>query len=327
MHVDRRSLRRCAALLVLAAAGAAAAGEQSDFPARPIRAVVAWAPGGAADLTARVASRQLSERLGQQVVVDNRSGASGAIGTALVARAAPNGYTLLIGGVTELVLNPQITAVPYAPLSDLRPVSPLSFGYYVLTIHPAVPARSVKDLIALARSRPGEINYASGGTGTNLSLMAELFKARAQVDIAHIPYKGGGPAAVAVMSGESQVIFSGIASVVQAVKAERMHALAVTGPKRSPLLPDVPTFAEAGLAGLDVGMWFGLLAPKGTPSEVVGRLHAEVAQLGDSAEYRAHLENLGFEPFTASPERFAAFLREEWSRWGEVISAAGVKKN
>ncbi|MCC6531062.1 MAG: tripartite tricarboxylate transporter substrate binding protein [Burkholderiales bacterium] len=319
----QRSLRLWVAVLACCAASSAAA--QPAYPNRPIRTIVAWAPGGAADLTARVASQKLSEQLGQQLVVDNRAGASGAIGAAMAAKAAPNGYTMLIGGVTELVLNPQIVKVPYDPLGDFSAVSPLSFGYYVLVLHPSLPARSVKELVALARKRPGEIKYASGGTGTNLSLVAELFKAHAGIDIAHIPYKGGGPAALAVMAGESQLIFSGIASVLQSVNAGRMRALALTGPKRSPLMPDVPTFAESGLSGLDVGMWFGLLAPKGTPPDIVTRLHTEVAKLGASADYRSQLDKLGFEPLSSEPDQFAAFLKTELERWGQVIKTAGVK--
>jgi tripartite-type tricarboxylate transporter receptor subunit TctC len=306
------------------AAGAAGAA-QPGYPVKPVRAVVAWGPGGAADFTARVVSQKLGEQLGQQVIVDNRGGASGAIGTELAAKAPPDGYTVLIGGVTELVLNPQIVKVPYDALRDFAVVSPLAFGYYVLVIHPSLPARSVKELVALAKARPGEIRYASGGTGSNLSLVAELFKTVAGIDVSHVPYKGGGPAAVAVISGESQMMFAGIASVLPFVTSKKMAALALTAPQRSPLLPEVPTFAESGVKGMEVGLWFALMAPAATPRDVVARLHAEVVKLAAAPDYRAQLAKLGFDPFTSSPEQFSAFMRTEIDRWGKVIRTVGVK--
>ncbi len=203
----------------------------TPYPNRPIRMVVSWAPGGASDLIARLAGSKLSEQMGQQFVIDNRGGASGAIGTTLAAKAPADGYTLLMGGVTELVLNPQIVKVPYDTLRNFVPISPLAFGYYVLVVHPSLPARSVKALIALAKSRPGEINYASGGTGSNLSLVAELFKTTTGTNIVHIPYKGGGPATLAVLAGESQMMFAGLASPLPYLNAKRLVALAMTGEK------------------------------------------------------------------------------------------------
>ncbi len=323
MRTIRRLLCLSAGSLLLAVATATVA--QQSYPSRPVRAVVAWPPGGAADVTARVVGQKLGEQLGQQLVVDNRPGASGAIGTSLVAKSAPDGYTLLVGGVSELVLNPQIVKVPYDAVRDFSAVSSLAFGYYVLVAHPSLPAKSVKELIALAKARPGEIKYASGGTGSNLSLVAELFKTTAGINVAHIPYKGGGPAGVAVLSGESQMMFSTIASTLPYVKLNRLMALALTGPKRSPLLPEVPTFAESGLRGMDVGLWFVLLAPAATPREIIARLNAEVVKLAAAPDYRAQLEKLGFEPFTGSPEQCAAFLKAELDRWGKVIKAAGIK--
>ena len=323
MKTIRCLLCLSAGSLLLAVATVAVA--QPSYPSRPVRAVVAWPPGGAADVTARVVGQKLGERLGQQLVIDNRPGASGAIGTSLVAKSAPDGYTLLVGGVSELVLNPQIVKVPYDPVRDFAAVSPLAFGYYVLVAHPSLPARSVKELIALAKARPGEIKYASGGTGSNLSLVAELFKTTAGINVAHIPYKGGGPAGVAVLSGESQMMFAGISSVLPLVHSNRLVALALTGPKRSPLLPEVPTFAESGLRAMDVGLWFVLLAPAAIPREIIARLNAEIVKLAAAPDYRAQLEKLGFEPFTSSPEQCSAFLKAELDRWGKVIKAAGIK--
>ena len=319
----RRLICLLAGSLLLAAATATVA--QQTYPSRPVRAVVSWAPGGAADLVARVVGQKLGEQLGQQLVIDNRAGASGAIGTDLAAKSAPDGYTLLVGGVSELVLNPQIVKVPYDAVRDFAAVSPLAFGYYVLVVHPSLPAKSVKELIALAKARPGEINYASGGTGSNLSLVAELFKTTAGINMTHIPYKGGGPASMAVISGESQAMFSTIASSLPFVNSNRLVALALTGQKRSPLLPKVPTFAESGLSGMDAGLWFALLAPAGTPREIIARLNAEVIKLAATPDYRAQIEKLGFEPFTSSPEKFSAFMKAELGTWGKVIKAAGIK--
>ena len=309
--------------LLLAAAMATVA--QQSYPSRPVRVVVSWAPGGAADLIARVAVQKLGEQLGQQLFIDNRGGASGAIGTDLAAKSAPDGYTLLVGGVTELVINPQLVKVPYDAVRDFAAVSPLAFGYYVLVVHPSLPAKSVKELVALAKARPGEINYASGGSGSNLSLVAELFKTKAGINMTHIPYKGGGPAAMAVISGEAQAMFSTIASALPFVNSNRLVALALTGQKRSSLLPKVPTFAESDLSGMDVGLWFALLAPAATPHEIIARLNVEVLKLAATPDYRAQLEKLGFEPFTSSPEKFSAFMKTEIDTWGKVIKAAGIK--
>ena len=224
------------------------------------------------------------------------------------------------------MLNPQIVKVPYDAARDFAAVSPLAFGYYVLVVHPSVPARSVNDLVALAKARPGEINYASGGTGSNLALVAELFKTTAGINLTHIPYKGGGPAGMAVISGESQIMFSTIAATLPFVNSNRLVALALTGPKRSSLLPQVPTFAESGVSGMDAGLWFALLAPAATPREIIARLNAEVARLAAATpDYRTQLEKLGFEPFTGTPEKFSAFMKAELDTWGKVIKAAGIK--
>lgn len=311
--------------LLLAVATATVA--QQGYPSRPVRMVVSWAPGGASDLISRVVGQKLGEQLGQQIVIDNRSGASGAIGTDLAAKSAPDGYTLIVGGVTELVLNPQLVKVPYDAVRDFAAVSPLAFGYYVLVVHPSLPAKSVKELVALAKSRPAEINYASGGSGSNLSLVAELLKTTAGINMTHIPYKGGGPAAMAVISGESQAMFSTIASALPFVNSNRLVALALTGPKRSSLLPKVPTFAESGLSGMDVGLWFALLAPTATPREIIARLNTEVVKLAATPDYRAQIEKLGFEPFTSSPDKFSAFMKAELDTWGKVIKAAGIKSD
>ena len=323
MMTARFLLYLAASLLPLTAAMTAVA--QSGYPSRPVRAIVPWPPGGASDVVGRIVAQKLGEQLGYQLVVDNRGGANGAIGTSQAAKSAPDGYTVLVGGMSELVLNPQIAKVPYDTGRDFSPVSALAFGYYIMVVHPSLPAKSVKGFIALAKARPGEIKYASGGTGSNLSLVAELFKITAGIDVAHIPYKGGGPAGVAVLSGESQMMFSTIAATLPYVTAKRLVPLALTGAKRSPALPDVPTFAESGVPGMDAGLWFVLLAPASTPREIVARLNSEVLKLGAAPDYRAQLEKLGFEPFTGSPEQCSEFLKTELNRWGKVIKAAGIK--
>lgn len=318
-HSARRGILALTALL------AAPATLAQSYPAKPVRAIVPWPPGGASDVVGRIVGQKLGEQLGQQIVIDNRGGANGAIGTSQAAKSAPDGYTILVGGMSELVLNPQITKVPYDTAHDFAPVSSLAFGYYVMVVHPSLPAKSVKQLIALAKSRPGELKYASGGTGSNLSLVAELFKTTTGINIAHIPYKGGGPAGVAVLSGESQMMFSTIAATRSYVESKRLTALAITGRKRSPQLPQVPTFQESGVGGMDVGLWFALLAPAGTPRDIIARLNSEALKLGAAPDYRAQLDRVGFEPFTGSPEQCAAFLKTEHERWGKVIKAADIR--
>jgi len=312
-----------ASSLLLAIAATAVA--QPSYPTKPIRLIVPFAPGGGNDFLARLVGQKLSERLGQQVVVDNRAGASGIVATDLVAKAAPDGYTLLLGFVGPLALNPNLEKVPYHPVRDFAAASLLASSYHILVVHPPVPARSVKELIALAKVRPGEINYASSGSGATLHLIGELFKSAAGINIAHIPYKGAGPAAIAVISGEAQMMFSSTTAVIQHIRANRLAALAVTSPNRSPLAPEVPTLVESGLRGVEVGSWYALLAPAATPREIIMRLHAEIVRLAAMPDYRQQLEKQAFEPLTSSPEQFPAFVKAELEKWGKVIKTAGVK--
>jgi tripartite-type tricarboxylate transporter receptor subunit TctC len=298
---------------------------QQTYPTKPIRLIVPFAPGGGNDFLARLVGQKLSERLGQQFVVDNRAGASGIVATDLVAKAAPDGYTLLLGFVGPLALNPNLEKVPYNPVRDFAAASLLASSYHILVVHPSVPARSVKELIALAKARPGEINYASSGSGATLHLVGELFKSAAGINITHIPYKGAGPAAIAVISGEAQMMFSSTTAVIQHMRANRLAALAVTSPNRSPLAPEVPTLVESGLRGVEVGSWYVLLAPAATPREIITRLHAEIVRLAAMPDYRQQLEKQAFEPLTSSPEQFPAFVKAELEKWGKVIKTAGVK--
>ncbi len=308
-------------LLVVATTTAA----QQSYPTKPIRLIVPFAPGGGNDFLARLVGQKLGERLGQQFVVDNRAGASGIIATDLVAKAAPDGYTLLLGFVGPLALNPHLEKVPYNPVRDFAAASLLASSYHILVVNPAVPARSVKELIAVAKARPGEINYASSGSGATLHLIGELFKSVAGINITHIPYKGAGPAAIAVISGEAQMMFSSTTAVLPHIRTNRLAALAVTSPNRSPLVPEVPTLVESGLRGVEVGSWYALLAPAATPRAIIARLHAEIVRLAAMPDYRQLLEKQAFEPLTSSPEQFPAFVQSELEKWGKVIKAAGIK--
>jgi tripartite-type tricarboxylate transporter receptor subunit TctC len=310
---------------MLFAAVTTAATAQQNYPTKPIRLIVPFAPGGGNDFLARLVGQKLSERLGQQLVVDNRAGASGIVATDLVAKAAPDGYTLLLGFVGPLALNPNLEKVPYNPVRDFAAASLLASSYHILVVHPSVAARSVKELIALAKARPGDINYASSGSGATLHLVGELFKSAAGINITHIPYKGAGPAAIAVISGEAQMMFSSTTAVIQHMRANRLAALAVTSPNRSPLVPEVPTLVESGLRGVEVGSWYALLAPAATPREIITRLHAEIVRLAAMPDYRQQLEKQAFEPLTSRPEQFPAFVQAELDKWGKVIKAAGIK--
>jgi tripartite-type tricarboxylate transporter receptor subunit TctC len=298
---------------------------QQNYPTKPIRLIVPFAPGGGNDFLARLVGQKLGERLGQPFVVDNRAGASGIVATDMVAKAAPDGYTLLLGFVGPLALNPNLEKVPYNPVRDFAAASLLASSYHILVVHPSVPARSVKELIAVAKARPSEINYASSGSGATLHLIGELFKSAAGIGITHIPYKGAGPAAIAVISGEAHMMFSSTTAVIQHIRANRLAALAVTSPNRSPLAPEVPTLLESGLRGVEVGSWYALLAPAATPREIIARLNAELIKLAATSDYRQQLEKQAFEPLTSSPEQFPAFVKAELEKWGKVIKTAGVK--
>ena len=310
------------AVLLAAVAGSTLA---QTYPSRPVRLLVPFAPGGGNDFLARMVGVRLSEALGQQFITDNRPGAGGNLATDLAAKATPDGYTLLLGFVGPLAISPSLGKVPYDPVKDFTAISMLASSYRVLVIHPPVPARSVKELIALAKAKPGQLNYASGGSGTPLHLVPELFKAVAGIEITHIPYKGSSPAATAVIVGEAQLLFGNITSSLPHVRAGRLVALAVTSPKRSLLAPELPTLAEAGLPGVDVASWYALVAPAATPKAIVNKLNAAVVNLVASNDYREQLTKQAFEPMSSNPEQFPAFLRVETAKWARVIKSAGVK--
>jgi tripartite-type tricarboxylate transporter receptor subunit TctC len=306
------------ALGFVIAVGSAAA---QSYPARPVRIIVPTSPGGGNDFVARHVGQKLGERLGQQFIVENRPGAGGAIGTAQAAKAAPDGYTLLLGFVGQLAMSPHVEKVGYDPLKDFVGVSLLASSYHILGVHPSLPVHSVKQLVAFAKARPGELNYASGNIWTPTHLVPELFKSVTGVNIAAIQYKGSGPAAIGILTGEAQVIFGGVTALMSHVRSKRIVALAVTSPARSPIAPEVPTLVELGVRGVEAPSWYSIVAPAATPVDVVGKLHAEIVTLAALPDYRGPLEKQALEPTTTTAEQFAAFLKAEYDKWGRVIQA------
>ena len=296
-----------------------------EYPTRPVRLIVATVPGGGTDAIARILGAKLTELLGQQFVIDNRGGAGGIIGTELVAHAPADGYTLLMGFIASLAMNPALTRTPYDTLKDFAPVSLVADAQYVLTIHPSIPPRTVKDLVAYAKANPGRINYASAGSGTPVHLAAELFKSMAGVSMVHVPYKGGGPAAAAVLRGESQLIFGSVTATMPQIKAGKLIALGVTGPKRLPSAPEYPTIAELGYPGFEVTSWYGVLAPSRTPPGIIARLHAAVVNAVRAPEVREQMARQGLEPIGSTPAEFAAHLNRETARWARVVKGARIK--
>jgi len=295
-----------------------------SFPARPVRLVVPSAPGGGADITARIISPRLSELLGQQVVVENRAGAGTMIGSETVARAAPDGYTLLLG-ISTLAINPaMVRKVPYDALKDFATISQIVSLPNILVTHPSLPAKTVKELVAFAKARPGQLNFASAGVGTNPHLSMELFLSMTGLRMIHIPYKGAGPGVVDLVAGHVPVMTPSILSGLPHVKSGRLRALGVTGAKRAGGAPQVPTIAEAGVPGYEAVQWFGVLAPAGTSREIVARLHGDIVRALQAAEVRDRLASDGADPVGSTPEAFAAFLRAETVKWAKVVKDAGI---
>jgi tripartite-type tricarboxylate transporter receptor subunit TctC len=286
-----------------------------------VRIVVPTSPGGGNDFVARLAGQKLGERLGQQFLVDNRPGAGGTTATTQVAKAAPDGYTLLLGFVGQLAMRPHVENVGYDPRKDFAGVSLLASGWQMLAVHPSLPVRTVQQLIALAKARPGELNFASANVYTTGHLAGELFNSVTGIRIVPIHYKGSGAAAIAVLSGEVHMVFTAISSVAPHVQAKRLMALATTSPTRSVFAPEVPTFAEAGVRGLETANWYGLAAPAATSKDVIGRLHGELVKIAAAPDYRDQLEKFGMELQTSTPEEFAAFLQAEYDKWGRVIKS------
>ena len=313
---------RCAAIAIALSIWGAHA---QEFPTKPIRIVVPVAAGGSPDVLARLIGEKLRERLGQPIVVDNRAGAGQMIGADLVAKAAPDGHTLLLPTATycgSAAIQPKL---PFDPVSDLTGVAMVGVGPLLVVVHPSVPAKNIKELVALAKSRKGQVNYGSAGTGSVIHFAAEVFASNTGIDIVHVPYKSGAPAVAAAVAGEVPMIFMSLPSVWTQVKAKRLRAIAVTTAKRSSFVPDLPTVAEAGVPGYEAGQWWGVLAPAKVPAAIVAKLNSEINAILGSEDMRPKLENQGAEPVLMTPEAFTKFVRNEIAKFRKVVKERNIK--
>jgi len=313
----------CASLLLLLGFTFAAA---QPYPNRPIRIVAPFPAGGGLDLVSRALGQRLSATLGQSIIIDNRAGADGMIGTEQVARATPDGYTLLISSTGPMVINPALNLkMPYDTLRDFAPITLVVVQPLCLVVHPSLPVKSVKELVALAKARPGQLNYGSGGIGNGAHLAGELFKTATGTDIVHIPYKGAAPAVVDLLAGQVHMMLNSIPVLLPHIRAAKLRALAVGNRSRMAILPEVPTMHEAGVAKFDANSWYGFFAPAGTPKEIVSRLNAESAKILRGQEMRDFLSPQGAEPIGNSPEEFSAHIKAELAKWAQAVKAADVK--
>jgi tripartite-type tricarboxylate transporter receptor subunit TctC len=299
-------------------------GSGQAYPERPVKLVVPFAPGGSADLVARLIGRALGETWGQQVIVENKGGGSGMIGNDFVAKATPDGYTLTVGTMGPFSVNPTIfEKMPYDPARDFAPITLTGIASHVLVANPQVPVHTVSELIALAKAKPGQLTFASSGTGNATHLTFELFKSTAGIDIVHVPYKGGGPAMADLVGGQVAFSFASMPSALPYVKAGRLRAIAVGGATRSPLFPDVPTVAEAALPGFVSEDWQGILAPAKTPAAVVAKLNADLVRTLHTPEMKTRLAGAGFDVKTSTPQEFAEFIRADTAKWAKVLKRSG----
>jgi tripartite-type tricarboxylate transporter receptor subunit TctC len=319
MNPTRRSVVALIAALAPAAAFAA-------YPDRPIKLVVALAPGGPADTAARVFAPYFSEQLGQNVVIENRTGASSVVGTEAVVRSPPDGYTLLFGSSSSFAVNPAVMKnLRFDAQQDLRLIGLISYTPHVLVIRASLAAGTLAELIALAKAQPGKLSYASSGAGGAIHLASELFKRECGVDIVHVPYRGGGPAVMGLLTGDVDIFINDASTTVENIRAGKLKALATAWPKRSPLIPDVPTFAELGFPGVVSSSWFGLAAPTHTPPDIIARLAEAMPKVFASPDYQARLEKLGLEQFNLNRQQAAAFIKAEFDKWAEVANSAHIQ--
>jgi tripartite-type tricarboxylate transporter receptor subunit TctC len=317
---------RLAGLVFFYLVFASAATFAQAYPAKPLRLVAPFPPGGPADILSRIIGQHLAESWGQQVVVDNRAGAGGNIGSDIVAKAPPDGYTLLLGFVGTHAINASLYSnMPYDNIRDFEPVSRVAMVTIILVLHPSVPASSVSDLIALARSKPGELTFGSPGNGTPQHLAGELFNTMAKVKMLHIPYKGAVPALNDLLGGRVSMIFSSMPPALPHIKTGRLKALAVTSGRRSPAVPEVPTIAESGLPGYEVINWYGVLAPAGTSKEIVARLNGEIRRILGLQDVKERLAAQGAETITSTPQEFGAYIKSETEKWAKVVKFSGAR--
>jgi len=300
---------------------------QTDYPNRPVKLIVGFAPGGSTDIVARVVAQKLGERLGQSVVVENKAGAGGTIGADATAKASADGYTLTLGTTsTHAIAASAYSKLPYDPVRDFTHISLVAVTPYLLVVNPQVPAKSLAEFIALAKSQPGKLNYASAGAGTATHLAMEMLKDAAKIDIVHIPYKGNAPADVAILSGEVQAVFGSMPALLQNAKADKVRPLAVGTTRRSPALPEVPTVAEQGYPGFEAALWLGIMAPAGTPKAIVDRLHREIVVIVATTDFKSAMDANGAEPLSSpSPDQFTTMLRGEVDRYAKIVKAVGIK--
>jgi tripartite-type tricarboxylate transporter receptor subunit TctC len=313
------------ALLAAALVATAGSAPAQSFPAKPIRFVAAFPAGGPSDIVARAIGKRMSEVLGQSVVIENRTGAGGNIGAEAVAKAPPDGYTVLLGGSYVTIAPSLYAKPPFDPVRDFAPISIIVSNQYVLVIHPSVPARSVKELIRLAKDQPGKLNYASTGPGSPPRLCGELFKSMAGIDMVNVAYKGATPALIDMLGGHIDVYFGGISGTLPPIAGNKVRPLAVTSTRRSSQLPEIPTVAEAALAGYDITTWFGLLAPAGTPRDIVHKLNSVIVGIVTEPEMKNYLIGQGVDPVTNTPEQFAAYIRSEVPKFAAIVKAAGIR--
>jgi tripartite-type tricarboxylate transporter receptor subunit TctC len=317
------ALLRVAAAVALAGT-VAAAGAQA-YPSKPVRLIVPYPPGGGTDIFARLVGAKLSDALGQPFVIEQRPGAAGVIGADAAAKSAPDGYTIVIGQASNLAINASLMKkLPYDPVRDFAPITRVAMSPNLLVVHPSLPVRSVKDLVALAKARPGAINYASAGNGSPGHLAAEYFRKIAKIDVVHIPYKGATPAMLDVIAGHVSYYFTSPVSAQPYVAAGRLRQVAVTSAKRFPPLPDVPAIAEAGYKDIDMVAWWGLLAPAGTPVEIINRLHGAATKALNAPDLKDRLASQGAMVYTDTPAEFAAYIKSEIANWGRVVAASGA---
>jgi tripartite-type tricarboxylate transporter receptor subunit TctC len=310
--------------LAVAAALAAPFGHAQTYPAKPIRFLVGFPPSGTNDIVARLVAQKVSDQIGQQVVVENRGGANTAIATELGARATPDGYTILLNAPGHAT-NPALMKLNFDSVKDFAFITLIAEAPNLVVVHPSLPARNVKELIAISKKNPGQLNYGSSGTGTTVHLSAELFQFMTGVKWVHIPYKGGGPAVIELMAGQTQIMFANMPTAIQYARDGRLRALAVTGARRAPAAPDVPTVAESGVPGYEVTAWYGVSAPAKTPRAIIDRLHAEIVRALNSPDLRERLTSQGADPVHRTPEEYTAFVQSEIVKWAKVIKAAGIK--
>jgi tripartite-type tricarboxylate transporter receptor subunit TctC len=314
-------------LIALVAAMGGAVPAHAQYPTKPIRFILPFPPGGGTDTLARIIGGKLSEGLGQQIVMDNRPGAGANIGAEIAAKTPPDGYTMLMGNVAHAINATLYSKLNYDVLRDFAPVSLIASTPNIVVVHPSVPARSIKELIALAKARPGVLDVASSGPGSSPHLAGELFNNMAGTKMNHVPYKGGGPAVAALVSGEVSVGFATTPSVIHHVKSGKLRGLAVTSAKRASVAPNLPSVSEAGLKGYETGTWYGLLVPSGTPQEAIARLHTEAVKAIKLPDVKERLDATGYDAIGTTPAEFGTFLRSEVDKWAKVVKAAGVRVN